>query len=257
MTLLTTPNELRFRHWSDWTGFVCYFSLAGLIAWRAPRLAIALLPAITHELFVAITFLLRRPAQSRLSDFGPQAAAYGGTFLFPLFIAVAAQWKPQWLRMTAGTAFAVAGFLVWVAGTVLAFLTLWHMRRSFSLTPQARQPVFRGPYRIARHPMYLAYILQYGALVFTHLSPPLLAAFLLWLGLVLARIHYEEKVLLAAFTEYGIYRRSVAMFGIRLNCHAKISSISWKTTNVPPADALGGTERIGQAAGTADSLDGR
>jgi protein-S-isoprenylcysteine O-methyltransferase Ste14 len=226
MALLTKPKEAHTRHWSDWTGFACYFGLAGLIAWRAPRFAIILLPAIVHELFVAVSFLLRRPARSRLSGLGPQLAGYGGSFLIPLFAAVAAQCKPQWLKMTAGANLTALAIFVWAAGTVLAFVTLWHLRGSFSLMPQARQPVFSGPYRAARHPMYLAYMLQYGAIVTTHLSLPFLLVFLLWLGLVLARIHYEEKVLLAEFPDYEIYRRSVAMFGICLDYRARTASIT-------------------------------
>lgn len=230
MSLLVLLKDLRFRHWSDWAGFVCYFGLAGFIAWRAPRFAIVLLPAIAHELFIAVSFLLRRPARSRLSGLKPQLAGYGGTFLLPLFMAVAAHWKPQWLKMTAGSNLTVVAFFVWAAGTVLAFVTLWHLRESFSVTPQARHPVFSGPYRVARHPMYLAYVLQYGAIVVTHTSLPFLLVFLLWLGLVLARIHYEEKVLVAVFPNYGIYRRSVAMFGISLTCRAKATTAAANPT---------------------------
>jgi protein-S-isoprenylcysteine O-methyltransferase Ste14 len=221
MALLTPPQEARSRHWSDWMGFAGFLFLAALIAWRAPRLVIALLPAIAHELFVAVNFLLRRPARFRLSGLGPQLAGYGGSFLIPLFMAIASGSKPQWLKLTAGANLTVVAFLAWAAGTVLAFVSLWHLRGSFSLMPQARQPVFRGPYRAARHPLYLAYILQYGAIVITHLSIPFLLVFLLWLGLVLARIHYEEKALLAVFPDYEMYRRSVAMFGICLNQPAR------------------------------------
>lgn len=217
MPMTNVTAEVRSHHWSDWTGFVCFLVLAGLIALRAPQFAIALLPAMAHELFVAISFLLRLPAQSRLSGLGPQVASYGGSFLVPLFMATAAHWRPQWLAMTAGSGLIVLAFSAWAAGTALAFLSLWHLRASFSLMPQARQAVFRGPYRVARHPMYLAYMLQYGAIVITHLSLPFLLAFLLWLGLVLARIHYEEEVLVAAFPGYDVYRRSVAMFGICLS----------------------------------------
>jgi protein-S-isoprenylcysteine O-methyltransferase Ste14 len=226
MALLTALKEVRSRHWSDWTGFACFFGLAGLVAWRTPRFAIALLPALVHELCVAVTFLLRRPARSRLRGLGPQLAGYGGTFLMLLFIVVAAHWKPQWLRLTAGADLTVIAFLVWAAGAVLSFVSLWYLRRSFSVVPQAREPVFRGPYRLARHPIYLAYILQYGAIVLTHLSLPFLLAFLLWLGLIYARIHYEEKVLLAASSDYGTYCRSVAMFGIRLHRYVRVPAIA-------------------------------
>lgn len=226
MAMLTVLKQVRSRHWSDWTGFACFVGLAGLIAWRAPRFAIALLPALAHELFVAVTFLLRRPARSRLRGLGPQLAGYGGTFLMPLFIAVAAHWKPQWLKSTAGADLTAMAFLVWAAGAALSFASLWYLRRSFSVVPQVREPVFRGPYRAARHSMYLAYMLQYGAIVLTHLSLPSLLAFFLWFGLILARVHYEEKVLLAASSDYGIYCRSVAMFGIRLHRYVRVPAVA-------------------------------
>jgi protein-S-isoprenylcysteine O-methyltransferase Ste14 len=226
MALLTALKEVRSRHWSDLTGFACFFGGAVFIAWRAPRFALALLPALVHELFIGVTFLLRRPARTSLKGLGPQLAGYGGTFLIPLFIAVAAHWKPQWLRSTAGADLTAMAFLVWAAGVVLSFACLWYLRRSFSVVAQAREPVFRGPYRVARHPMYLAYMLQYGAIVFTHLSLPSLLALLLWLGLIGTRIHYEEKVLLAASSDYGIYCRSVAMFGIRLHRYVRVPAIA-------------------------------
>jgi len=226
MAMSTALKQVRSRHWSDWTGFACFFCLSGLIALRAPRFAIALLPALAHELFVGVTFLLRRPARARLRGLGPQLAGYGGSFLMPLYIAVATHWKPQWLKSTAGADLTAMAFLFWAAGAALSFVSLWYLRRSFSVVPQAREPVFRGPYRAARHPMYLAYLLQYGAIVFTHLSLPSLMAFLLWFGLIYARIHYEEKVLLAASSAYAIYCRSVAMFGIRLNHDVTVPAIA-------------------------------
>ena len=47
---------------------------------------------------------------------------------------------------------------VFILMTLATFLTVWGMwalRRSFSITVEARSPVTQGPYRWLRHPIYL------------------------------------------------------------------------------------------------------
>jgi hypothetical protein len=69
---------------------------------------------------------------------------------------------------------------------------------------------------LARHPIYAAYLVQYLGIWLGHLTVPFGIAVLAWLGLIAARIHYEEMVLQSTFPQYAEYRRQVGMFGPRL-----------------------------------------
>lgn len=93
-----------------------------------------------------------------------------------------------------------------LAGTLLAFWSVWHLGRSFSLLPQARTLVTTGPYRYVRHPIYLGGLLITVAEVWLRFSWATVALNLLFVGAQLVRMRYEEMVLAQAFPEYGAYR---------------------------------------------------
>lgn len=90
-------------------------------------------------------------------------------------------------------------------GTLAEAVILLWLGRSFTILPEARRLVTRGPYRIVRHPLYLVSIVaSIGAMI--QFRQPW--AFLIVFAadtLQLARIHYEEQVLRDAFPEYADY----------------------------------------------------
>jgi protein-S-isoprenylcysteine O-methyltransferase Ste14 len=97
-------------------------------------------------------------------------------------------------------------------GSLGSFLVLWQLGKSFSIMPEARRLVTGGPYALARHPLYTVEMvticgtaLQFAAPWSWVLAAAVLA--LLWI-----RSHYEERVLEAAYPEYGAYRARTKRF---------------------------------------------
>jgi protein-S-isoprenylcysteine O-methyltransferase Ste14 len=75
---------------------------------------------------------------------------------------------------------------------------------------ETRQLVTTGPYRFVRHPLYLAEeIAIVGVFIqFASVWTALLLA--VQIGFQLRRMHNEELVLAAGFSEYDAYRRNTA-----------------------------------------------
>lgn len=67
--------------------------------------------------------------------------------------------------------------------------------------------VTSGPYQWIRHPMYTAVLLFFGVSVWGNFSWWRLAVFAVLLGNLLAKLHYEESLLLKHFQGYAEYRK--------------------------------------------------
>jgi protein-S-isoprenylcysteine O-methyltransferase Ste14 len=150
-------------------------------------------------LFVALTVL--RPAALVVDRRPiPWLATAVGTFglvVSPLFLTSGG---PRLFSLGAagGDALAVLA-LVAIIGA-LASLSVLGM--SFSLTPQARHLVGRGPYRLIRHPMYFfeGLTMVGGMLGSGRLTSVVMTV--LVLGAQVVRIHYEEVLLRSVFPDY-------------------------------------------------------
>jgi protein-S-isoprenylcysteine O-methyltransferase Ste14 len=197
------------RSWSDAAGFLFFAALAAWTVSRMPEVGILLLPTLAHETFVAVTFLLRDPSKANHSNPAARPAAYAGTFLLLAFFHAARSWKPEWLRPNGSLLVAEGGTLLWLAGSLLVAISIWFLRSSFSIEPEARRIVRAGPYKLVRHPIYLGYVLQYGGLWLIYPTLGLAAILAIWLGLTLLRIQFEEEVLVRTFPEYEAYRHSI------------------------------------------------
>ena len=94
-----------------------------------------------------------------------------------------------------------------IAGLSLAIYALRWLGRSFSILPEARKLVMDGPYRIVRHPLYVAEALSTLGITL-QLKQPLgiLIATAIFLG-QFARMGFEEEVLERSFPEYAQYRK--------------------------------------------------
>ena len=90
-------------------------------------------------------------------------------------------------------------------GLILALWSLITLGFSFSIAPEDRGIVERGPYRFVRHPMYLGEILSLLGLCIAANNVLNWFALLLFVRLVLIRISAEEHVL----ANYEWYRKSV------------------------------------------------
>jgi protein-S-isoprenylcysteine O-methyltransferase Ste14 len=93
--------------------------------------------------------------------------------------------------MTASTAFTVWG--------------MWTLRRSFSITVEARALVTIGPYRFIRHPIYLGEILSSCAVAYWRFSCRNLAILMIFVVIQIARSRWEERKLEKNFPEYRNY----------------------------------------------------
>lgn len=98
-----------------------------------------------------------------------------------------------------------------VAGVALGLWAIGAMRvGNFNITPDVKRDgafVMRGPYRVIRHPMYLALLLATLPLIIT---APSGWRWLLWLLLLvdlLVKIEYEERLLVRHFADYATYQR--------------------------------------------------
>jgi protein-S-isoprenylcysteine O-methyltransferase Ste14 len=96
---------------------------------------------------------------------------------------------------------AAASALFWAmaASTALTAWGLWTLRRSFSITVEARALVTRGPYRLVRHPVYLGEAVSAAAVALWRPSAANLALALLFAALQLWRARMEERKLARAF----------------------------------------------------------
>ena len=97
-----------------------------------------------------------------------------------------------------------------LVGSILIVFTVIHLGRSFSIAPQARALVTRGPYAIVRHPLYAAEELAVVGLamhIVWYAAVPFVAAHV---ALQLRRMSYEEHLLREVFPGYDAYARRTA-----------------------------------------------
>ena len=231
---------------SDWIGFLSFSiwtlvnaAMAVGVFRRNRAVAFFLLPTFAHEAVVAMCFLLRKPLLRQAKGWVPRVSAYVATLITPLFYLTCSHWFPRWIKSSSLPLLGI-GMTLWVVGAYLGIWCVFHLRSAFSIEPQARALVTNGPYRIARHPVYASYLLQYSGIALAHLTPAAVAVFFLWLAVVTVRISYEESVLTAAFRQYPAYRSRVGRFAPRF---------TWRTkTQLPQVSAiLPGSSRAGRA----------
>ena len=207
------------RHWSDIVGCLAFLALAAWDVRIAPTVSLALIPVFAYEVAAGLAFLGRRRARASVRGLGPRIAAYGGTFAVPLFLAFAASREPSWLTPVTRTFPTIAhwavptGNILVLSGACMSAWGLWYLRYSISLEPAARGLVTRGPYAIARHPLYLAYTLSYAGITIQHPTIQVAILMVVWFAMTWARIRYEENVLMAVFPEYAAYRMRVGALG--------------------------------------------
>jgi protein-S-isoprenylcysteine O-methyltransferase Ste14 len=150
----------------------------------------------------ASLILLRPPAVAKSVGIQPRVSAFLGTWLMGLIVLfpVRSNLPPIWL--------AAAGVLG-ILSNLLVFLALRHLGRSFSVMAEARGLVVSGPYRVVRHPIYLAEELGLVSAVITHFSPEALVLLAVQFGFQIVRAGNEERVLTRAFPAYAAYRERV------------------------------------------------
>ena len=149
-------------------------------------------------------YLTRPMPVSRDGRLVARAAAFGGTCM--LLVIGAFVPSSRLLFNPSDALVAVSGVLSIVAFG-FACVGLGYLQRNLSIIPEARTLVTAGPYRLVRHPLYLAEITAALALLLA--APYLTSAVssLLFVVLQVTRARLEERLLSDTFPEYAAYVR--------------------------------------------------
>ena len=167
---------------------------------QAHRLAhiVSIFAIALYTLMIACLYVARLRPVSKFAGAVPCAAAILGGFLMSgLLFFSPREDLPLWALL-------VAASLV-IIGNIFTVVILLHLGRSFSILPEGRRLVTKGPYAVIRHPLYLAEAVGALGAVINFLSPWALLLVGAQLALQMVRIHYEEKVLHETFPEYHDY----------------------------------------------------
>ena len=165
----------------------------------------AIANAIATLVFFALQIvlcLIRRLPVGKSDGFWPRATALlGSNFNFALLLLP---------RVALSEGWAVFAAALTVAGTFAAAVVLAYLGRSFSILPEARKLVAAGPYRIIRHPLYLAEFVSTLGIMLQFRQPWAAGIALVTIVLQLRRMEFEEDVLRQNFPGYGEYQQLTA-----------------------------------------------
>ena len=180
--VLFNPSEATFR-----------------LSWSTAASLAARIMTISFYALVAAVYLRRSPAVATSPSRRAAAAAMLTTYL-PFSLGLLNSGTPSLPVLVVANAFLFLG---------LGF-SLWSLRsldRSFSIIPQARAVVRRGPYRVVRHPLYTGELVAALGIVLLNPGWPALAIWVGLSGLQAYRAHHEEAILLATLSDYAEYQR--------------------------------------------------
>ena len=193
-----------------WGLFAATAQLAGLIQLMNTKSvdvvsAIHIAMRVSMIAFILLTsaaVLLRTRPSGKASGLEPRISALAGSFMVYGMLLF-----PRYDLSLSGE---IVSTLLTTIGSVGAVIALSQLGRSFSIMAESRQLVTTGPYRLVRHPLYLAEeIATVG--VFMQFASIYTALFLLvHIAFQLRRVRNEELVLTTRFPEYAAYRQTTA-----------------------------------------------
>ena len=152
--------------------------------------------------FPIAAFLTHESPRSRDGRLVVTCAAGAATFLLAGLGLLAPTGPMLWRTSSAVVSIAL---VFTVMGVSLGVVSANSLGSNFSFGPQGRALVAWGPYRLVRHPIYLAELLMIlGVTIANPRLTPILGA-LFVVGLQLVRIRAEERLLRATFPGFGRY----------------------------------------------------
>ena len=160
----------------------------------AARVAICLFLVV-----LVVLYLARLRPVRKYEQWLPKATALAGLLLiYLLLLFPRAEANPAWDALSAS---------LLIFGNGLCVLAALDLGRSLSIMPEARRLVTAGLYRRIRHPLYLAEELAMVGVFLQFRSWQAAAILIVHFYFQLRRMHWEERILDAAFPDYAAYRQ--------------------------------------------------
>jgi len=196
------------------------FALAGLVFWQLGALISELqelnaypgwtvlgecLRSVLYAIFLCIpiaAFLTHEPPRSRDGRLLVTCAAVAATFLLAGLGLLVPSGPELWRTSPAVLGIALAVTLI---GVALAVASAHSLGANFSFGPQGRALVVRGPYRLVRHPIYLAELAMIAGVTVVNLRLVPVVGALAVVVLQLVRIRAEERLLRSTFHGFNQY----------------------------------------------------
>ena len=181
---------LTVRQWplaQGWSGWLVIVNEAGTL--------------LFFGLQIVLFFLRRLPLRKSDGPWPRVTALLGANFNFLLLLLPRVTLDISWTAIATALTF---------AGTLASVAILVYLGRAFSIFPEARQLVLRGPYRYIRHPLYLFETVSILGIMLQYRQP--WAAFVVIVGfcIQIRRMTYEEDVLRRTFPAYDAYAKPLA-----------------------------------------------
>jgi protein-S-isoprenylcysteine O-methyltransferase Ste14 len=153
----------------------------------------------------AVALLVHRAARAEDRRVTIRVVAITASFL----LVVVALFFPLGPKLYApASALLCAALATSVCGMTLALYSVATLRANFSIVPEARELVVSGPYRLVRHPVYLAELTITIGGVVAYPRVVLAVAALLLVALQVVRIGAEERLLGSSFATFDGFARS-------------------------------------------------
>lgn len=161
--------------------------------------------ALSYFTMLVVLYSTRLPQRGTDHRLGVIFVAFTGTFSALGGTFLPGGDRREWLVLP--------GDVLATIGLVYSVWGLAYLRRSFSITPEARRLVTGGPYRLSRHPVYLGEITTAIGVNVATAGWPGVLALAYFIGAELLRMRWEEGVLAKAFpADYPAYAERVPRY---------------------------------------------